>query len=255
MHKRQTVLKTKPKSTVSLQPADNKAEQTQHPLHNLQQQYGNHRVQQFVAMAKRDEGGVGVVPEVERVIQRTRGGGQALDGSVRQQMEPAFGADFADVRVHTDAKSDTLNRLLNSRAFATGRDIFFRKESYSPGSASGRELIAHELTHVVQQSEGQVQRKMEVSRPGDRFENEANEVARAVMQREQNAVRQSATTEMAHRQQEEVDKEIAQTQPEEEEENAVQTQAEQEEDESIQAQLQDPTLRLRSTEEEEQTVS
>ena len=66
-------------------------------------------------------------------------------------MERGFGADFSGVRVHTDGQADTLNRSLNSRAFTTGSDVFFRSGEYNPGSRAGQELIAHELTHTVQQ--------------------------------------------------------------------------------------------------------
>ncbi len=90
--------------------------------------------------------------QVAGEVSRQRGRGSALDGGVRKFMEPRFGADFSGVRVHTNPQADTLNRALSARAFTTGRDIFFRGGEYRPGSASGRELIAHELTHVVQQS-------------------------------------------------------------------------------------------------------
>jgi hypothetical protein len=75
-------------------------------------------------------------------------------------MESSFGADFSGVRVHADAQSDTLNQSLNARAFTTGQDVFFRQGAYSPGSSGGRELLAHELTHVVQQNGDQVQTKL-----------------------------------------------------------------------------------------------
>ncbi len=84
-------------------------------------------------------------------IERVRGGGHALDGAVRGQMEQAFGADFGGVRVHTDGQADQLNQALQARAFTTGQDIFFRRGEYRPGSGAGRQLLAHELTHVVQQ--------------------------------------------------------------------------------------------------------
>jgi hypothetical protein len=100
-------------------------------------------------------------------------------------MESAFGADFGGVRVHTDAQADGLNRLLNARAFTTGHDIFFRRGEYSPGSSTGRELLAHELTHVVQQGSAGIQGKFSVSRPSDASEQEADRVAKAVMQRVQ----------------------------------------------------------------------
>ncbi len=96
-------------------------------------------------------GGGTVNQDVEQNIQQSRGGGQGLADNVRQPMEQAFGTDFSGVKVHTDGQADTLNRSLNSRAFATGQDIFFKQGEYNPGSKQGQELLAHELTHVVQQ--------------------------------------------------------------------------------------------------------
>ncbi len=96
-----------------------------------------------------------------------------------------MGADFSGVRVHTGGQADTLNRNLSARAFTTGQDIFFKQGEYSPGSSGGRELLAHELTHVVQQNGDSVQTKLTVGAPGDRYEQEADSVARAVMQQEQ----------------------------------------------------------------------
>ncbi len=121
-------------------------------------------------------------PEVEASIQRARGGGQALDSGVRARMEPAFGADFSGVRVHTGGEADSLNRSLSARAFTTGQDIFFRQGEYSPGTTSGQELLAHELTHVVQQT-GSVQTKLTVGAPDDEYEREADQVAAQVMRR------------------------------------------------------------------------
>ena len=89
---------------------------------------------------------------VESAIAGARGQGQPLSDKTRGQMEGAFGADFGNVRVHTDERSDQLNQSLQSRAFTTGQDIFFKKGEFSPGSRGGQELLAHELTHVVQQN-------------------------------------------------------------------------------------------------------
>ncbi len=100
-------------------------------------------------------GGESVTQDVEQGIQQARGGGQGLDESVREPMEGAFGADFSGVRVHTDANSDLLNRSISARAFTTGQDIFFKQGEYNPGSLGGQELLAHELTHVVQQTQNQ----------------------------------------------------------------------------------------------------
>ena len=96
---------------------------------------------------------------VARSIQSAKGGGQPLHDGVRSSMERGFGADFSGVNVHAGPKADALNRSLNARAFTTGKDIFFGKGQYSPGSTGGQELIAHELTHTVQQGAAGVQRQ------------------------------------------------------------------------------------------------
>ncbi|WP_088240297.1 DUF4157 domain-containing protein [Calothrix rhizosoleniae] len=101
------------------------------------------------------QGGVGggtVNQDVEQNIQQARGSGQGLADNVREPMEQAFGADFSGVKVHTSGQADVLNRSLNARAFTTGQDIFFKQGEYQPGSKQGQELLAHELTHVVQQT-------------------------------------------------------------------------------------------------------
>jgi hypothetical protein len=89
---------------------------------------------------------------LETSIQQAKGSGQPLADSVRQPMEKAFGAEFSSVKVHTDTRSDQMNQSIQAKAFTTGQDIFFRGGEYNPESKSGQELIAHELTHVVQQT-------------------------------------------------------------------------------------------------------
>jgi hypothetical protein len=101
-----------------------------------------------------------VSEDLETQIKSAKGEGQAIDDDAREPMERAFGADFSGVRVHTDSKADALNRQLNAKAFTTGNDIFFRQGEYSPSSGGGQELLAHELTHVVQQ-EGVAEKKPE----------------------------------------------------------------------------------------------
>ena len=90
--------------------------------------------------------------ELETEIDRARGGGRPLDAGLQESMGQAMGADFSLVRVHTDERSDQLNQSIQARAFTTGQDVFFRQGAYEPRSTEGQELLAHELTHVVQQS-------------------------------------------------------------------------------------------------------
>lgn len=106
------------------------------------------------------DGGMAASADVEAGIQSARGGGQSLANSIREPMEQAFGADFSGVRVHTDSQADQLNQSIQAKAFTTGQDVFFRQGAYEPGSRDGQELLAHELTHVVQQSGGVMQRSL-----------------------------------------------------------------------------------------------
>jgi len=169
----------------------------------LQRQYGNRYARQVLHLARQAEAGSGGSMDVERSIEGARGGGQSLDTGVRSRLEPSYGADFSGVRVHTDARADSLNRSLSAKAFTTGQDIFFRQGAYSPGTSGGRELLAHELTHVVQQNGEKVQRKMTVSQPGDRHEVEADQMARSVMQQEQQSTPQAARKEISRAEHEE----------------------------------------------------
>jgi hypothetical protein len=88
---------------------------------------------------------------VEQRINAQQGNGSPLPDELREFMEPRFGADFGNVRVHTSNEAAQLNRALQARAFTRGADIFFNEGNYNPAESSGRQLLAHELTHVVQQ--------------------------------------------------------------------------------------------------------
>ncbi|MDO8356374.1 MAG: DUF4157 domain-containing protein [Nitrospirota bacterium] len=79
-----------------------------------------------------------------------RQGGQPLDPNTREFFEPRFGTDFSAVRIHTDAQAVESARSVNALAYTVGRDVVFNNSQYAPHSDSGRRLLAHELTHVVQ---------------------------------------------------------------------------------------------------------
>jgi uncharacterized protein DUF4157 len=109
------------------------------------------------------------------------GGGHPLDAATRAYMEPRFGHDFSQVRVHTDAVASSTARAINARAYTAGHDVGFAPGEYAPDSPRGRRLIAHELAHVVQQR-GTVDRApAAVNSAGDRFEREASAAARRVV--------------------------------------------------------------------------
>ena len=81
-----------------------------------------------------------------------RSSGESLPDETRTDFESRFGADFSDVSIHTGSKADEAARSINAEAFTVGSDVAFRSGAYDPDSSSGKKLIAHELTHVVQQS-------------------------------------------------------------------------------------------------------
>jgi hypothetical protein len=85
------------------------------------------------------------------VYEVLRSPGQPLDSSIRAFFEPRFGHDFSKVRVHTDTKAADSARVVNARAYTVGTDVVFADSTFSPHQPKGRELLAHELTHVLQQ--------------------------------------------------------------------------------------------------------
>jgi hypothetical protein len=91
---------------------------------------------------------------LETTINGARGRGKQIEEGMQRAMGQAMGADFSEVKVHTDAQADKLNKSVQARAFTKGQDVFFRQGEYNPGSRGGQELLAHELTHVLQQKEG-----------------------------------------------------------------------------------------------------
>jgi hypothetical protein len=85
-------------------------------------------------------------------IKKTKGKGQPMSEKTARQMEQAFGANFSSVNIHTDEQAAALNKDLHSIAFTNGSDIYFAEGQYNPDSSSGKTLLAHELTHVIQQT-------------------------------------------------------------------------------------------------------
>jgi hypothetical protein len=108
-------------------------------------------------------------------IQAARGSGAELDAGTRESMESSFDTSFSDVRVHTGGEASSLNKQLGAVAFTTGNDIFMRDGAYQPGSGEGNQLLAHELTHVVQQRSMPASGSggMQVGPAGDHYEQAA----------------------------------------------------------------------------------
>lgn len=95
--------------------------------------------------------GLAVAPEVESQIHGLQGGGNPLPETVRSFFEPRFGHNFSDVRIHTGQRATAAANAVNAQAFTLDSDIVFGSNQYAPQTSHGKHLLAHELTHVVQQ--------------------------------------------------------------------------------------------------------
>ena len=132
--------------------------------------------------------GVGSLLEEERspIHDVIGSGGSPLAPDVRAEMEGRLGHDFSDVKVHNDGAAHDSAAAVNAHAYTVGSNVVFQRGRYDTGSAEGKTMLAHELTHVVQQRSGPVDGTdagggIKVSDPSDRFEREAAANADAVM--------------------------------------------------------------------------
>lgn len=111
-------------------------------------------------------------PKLSRRIKESAGKGRPLDAKTKRQMESSFGVDFSKVNIHTDKEANEMNQKLGAQAFAHEKDIYFNAGKYNPETASGQRLLAHELTHVVQQTGGK--RKKFRSHPVGKSDHKGN---------------------------------------------------------------------------------
>jgi len=100
----------------------------------------------------RAAGAIEATADLESHLAQTQGAGSSLPEATRDFMEPRFGNDFSQVRVHTDSTAVQMSQAIGAQAFTHGNDIYFNAGKYDPNSHAGKELLAHELTHVVQQT-------------------------------------------------------------------------------------------------------
>ena len=115
-------------------------------------------------MRKAENGGYEASPELDNQIKSSKGGGSPIPNHTLAFMNNSFGSDFSNVRVHTGSKAADMSQGIQAKAFTHGSDIYFNQGQYSPNSNSGKQLLAHELTHVVQQGgSSEVKRKPETS--------------------------------------------------------------------------------------------
>jgi hypothetical protein len=119
----------------------------------LIQRFSEEEVQTKPSVQKAGESGASQAgASLESRLSSQKGGGTPLDDEVKSFMEPRFGTDFSGVRIHTGGDAVSMNKELHAQAFAHGSDIYFNEGKFNPGSNEGKQLLAHELTHVVQQT-------------------------------------------------------------------------------------------------------
>jgi hypothetical protein len=133
-------------------------------LGQLQRSHGNTYVQQVVANMSETN---------------SAASGQPLDPGVKSEMETAFDENFSDVVIHHDHESEQTADELDARALTRGRDVYFGKGEYNPATREGKELLAHELTHVIQQR-GETSQARQMGQADDAFEREADRAATAI---------------------------------------------------------------------------
>ncbi len=178
-------------------------------LQRAQRLYGNRASQQIVMRARALQrqcncGGTCAKcqeEEEQRALQRSSAaeapaefdelpttGGEPLSAATRHPLEAHFGADLADVRVHTGSEAADSASKLDALAYTSGRDIYFAPGMYAPTSDSGGRLLAHEVAHVVQQGSGKEpsiatksSRGVKIGAPDDILETEADQAAAAFM--------------------------------------------------------------------------
>lgn len=93
-----------------------------------------------------------VATHFESTLKSTKGSGNFLKGKARAEMEQGFGVDLSNVKIHTNSSSTQMNNELGAHAFTNGNDIFFNSRKFNPTSKEGKHLLAHELTHALQQN-------------------------------------------------------------------------------------------------------
>jgi hypothetical protein len=138
--------------------------------------------------------------QVRSVLSRS---GEALAPGVASDMSARLGADLSEVRIHRDAAATESARAVNANAYTVGSDIVFQSGQYDPSSPSGQRMLAHELTHVVQQRAGAVDGTevgggLALSHPSDRYEREASSAAEQLMASAAPAPAQAPVTASRH---------------------------------------------------------
>jgi hypothetical protein len=128
----------------------------------VQKKASGHENEMPGLLTKPDQGSQTNSSGLESHLSGTRGSGSPLPETTRSSMESAFNTNFSNVNIHTGSQAKNMNKSLHAQAFTHGSDIYFNEGKYNPGTQAGQHLLAHELTHVVQQRSG-IKRKSNVT--------------------------------------------------------------------------------------------
>ncbi len=147
---------------LQMMPLQREAEEEEMQTMPIQREGEEEEMQTMPIQRKDSDGGFEVDGEIEQQINETRGHGSKLDDDTRSSFESAMGYDLSGVTIHTGDHASQLSRSVEAKAFTTGSDIYFGEGQYNPSTSDGQQLLAHELTHVVQQGHSQpIQQKEE----------------------------------------------------------------------------------------------
>lgn len=115
-------------------------------------------------------------------LNQSKGSGSPMDNATNSFMSSRFGADFSNVKIHTDSSAARMSNSINAKAFTHQNHIYFNQGQYQPNTHEGKTLLAHELTHTIQQGAvgSSIQAKLKLGSPNDQYEKEADQVADAV---------------------------------------------------------------------------
>ncbi|HTE30018.1 MAG TPA: DUF4157 domain-containing protein, partial [Chryseolinea sp.] len=113
------------------------------------------------AINRKGEGSAETTPDFQSKLDASKGGGNSLDENTSKEMGAKMGADFSGVKVHTGGEANHMSESINARAFTHGQDIYFKDGQHNTSSNEGKELLAHELVHTVQQGKGKVSPKIQ----------------------------------------------------------------------------------------------
>jgi hypothetical protein len=113
--------------------------------------------------AKSENGDIQVTEDFQSSLSATKGGGQRMPNPIKTEMETAFGTDFSNVKLHTDSTAIQMSRQINAHAFTHGKDIYFNEGRFNSATKESKHLLAHELTHTLQQG-GESLQRLSISR-------------------------------------------------------------------------------------------